>query len=253
MFLFIFFHIHTFLLVLGHKTNHSQSFNTAVYIASQSTSIQDKLRHTTQNMHQTYCQRQFLCVQGINKSSRLLSRKSFNTLQKNHQRFLAQILCECLLGSISYNDNIYFVIIISSILWPLVVPVNVHNLFRARICGTGQLLQITPPTFLCELSNKIDQTLQWIESRSNGFNRARPNTNFNVQIFHDEIQIGANRDQKLKKQMDNWFQHSDFSQLKYQPSTHIYVQRATGIKKWTSGLITGNDERSSRVVAEAGQ
>ena len=105
MFLFIFFHIHTFLLVLGHKTNHSQSFNTAVYIASQSTSIQDKLRHTTQNMHQTYCQRQFLCVQGINKSSRLLSRKSFNTLQKNHQRSL--VLCECLLGSISYNDNIF--------------------------------------------------------------------------------------------------------------------------------------------------
>ena len=169
---------------------------------------------------------------------------------------MALILCESLLGFISYNDNIYCVIIISSILWPWVVPVNVHNLFRARICGTGQLLQITPPTFLCELSNKIDQTLQWIESRSNGFNRARPNTNFNVQIFHDEILIqhnGANRDQKLKKQMDNWFQHSDFSQLKYQTSTHIYVQRATGIKKWTSGLITGNDERSSRVVAEAGR
>ena len=120
--------------------------------------------------------------------------------------------------------TIYSVIIISSILLPRVVPVNVHNLFRARICGTGQLLQITPPTFLCELSNKIDQTLQWIESRSNGFNRARPNTNFNVQIFHDEMpiqHIGANRDQKLKKQMENWFQHSDFSQLKYQPSTHI--------------------------------
>ena len=88
MLLFIFFHIHTFPLVLGHKTNHSQSFNTAVYIASQSTSILDELRHTTQNMYQTYCQRQFLCVQGINKSSRPLSRKSFNTLLKNYQNLM---------------------------------------------------------------------------------------------------------------------------------------------------------------------
>merc|ERR1712066_211255 len=37
-------------------------------------------------MHQTYCQRQFLCVQGINKSSRLLSRKSFNTLKKKSSK-----------------------------------------------------------------------------------------------------------------------------------------------------------------------
>ena len=55
--------------------------------------------------------------------------------------------------------------------------------------------------------------------------RSRWITDFNIQIFH------------------NW---------NINPA-HIYVQRATGIKKWTSGLITGNDERSSRVVAEAGR
>ena len=52
--------------------------------------------------------------------------------------------------------------------------------------------------------------------------RSRWITDFKIQIFH------------------NW---------NINPA-HIYVQRATGIKKWTSGLITGNDERSSRVVAE---
>ena len=253
MLLFIFFHIHTFPLVLGHKTNHSQSFNTAVYI-----SLHNWLLSKT-----NYVTRRKTCIKPIVNDSSFVFRALIN-----HRGYWAEKALihfkKIIKGPWSYKNvywvlhltmTIYSVIIISSILWPWVVPVNVHNLFRARICGTGQLLQITPPTFLCELSNKIDQTLQWIESRSNGFNRARPNTNFNVQIFHDEIpiqHIGANRNQKLKSRWITDFNIQIFHNWNINRA-HIYVQRATGIKKWTSGLITGNDERSSRVVAEPGR
>ena len=207
MLLFIFFHIHTFLLVLGHKTNHSQSFNTAVYIASQSTSIQDKLRHRTQYMYQTYCQRQFLCVQGINKSSRLLSRKSFNTLTKNHQRSLAWILCECLLGFISCNDNIS---ILSSLFpqffGPGLCPLMFIIYSEPEFVGRDSCYKLLPQHFF---------------------------VNFQIKSIKlcNELKVGAT---DLTEPAQTQISTFRFFTMKYQSST----LGPTGIKNWRSRWIT---------------
>ena len=81
-------------------------------------------------------------------------------------------------GYISYVQEFFL-----AELWPLMLIIYSEPEF----VGRDSCYKLLPPTFLCELSNKIDQTLQWIESRSNGFNRAQTNTNFNVHIFHDKI------------------------------------------------------------------
>ena len=207
MLLFIFFHIHTFLLVLGHKTNHAQSFNTAVNIASQSTSIQDKLRHRTQNMYQTYCQWQFLCVQGINKSSRLLSRKSFNTLTKNHQRSLAWILCECLLGFISCNDNIS---ILSSLFpqffGPGLCPLMFIIYSEPEFVGRDSCYKLLPQHFF---------------------------VNFQIKSIKlcNELKVGAT---DLTEPAQTQISTFRFFTMKYQSST----LGPTGIKNWRSRWIT---------------
>ena len=90
-----------------------------------------------------------------------------------------------------------------------------------KFVGRDSCYKLLPPTFLCELSNKIDQTLQWIESRSNGFNSTQPNTN--VHIFHDKI--------------------AEFTT----------TTAAIGdLKASERGLIAGSDEGSRPVVSEGG-
>ena len=114
------------------------------------------------------------------------------------------------------HNNLGLHFLCSRLFFGSVAAVNVDNLFRARICGTGQLLQITPPTFLCELSNKIDQTLQWIESSSNEFNRAQISM---FRFFTIKSQNFGRRDLKASKR----------------------------------GLISGSDEGSRRSLLRGGR
>ena len=201
-------------------------------------------------MYQTYCQRQFLCVQGINKSSRPLSRKSFNTLLKNFQNLMWMF------------TGFYFLqwqYILSSLFpqffGPGLCPLMFIIYSEPEFVGRDSCYKLLPQHFFVNFQIKSIKLCNELKVGATDLTEPAQTQILTFRFFTMKCQSSTSGPTGIKNWRSRWitdFNIQIFHNWYINPA-HIYVQRATGIKKWTSGLITGNDERSSRVVAEAGR
>ena len=208
MLLFIFFHIHTFPpLVLGHKTNHSQSFNTAVYI-----SLHNWLLFKT-----NYVTRRKTCIKPIVNDSSFVFRALINHRGYSAEKALIHFKKITKGPWLESYVNVYWVLFLTMtiyILWslfpqffgPWLCPLMFIIYSEPEFVGRDSCYKLLPQHFF---------------------------VNFQIKSIKlcNELKVGAT---DLTEPAQTQISTFRFFTMKYRSST----SGPTGIKNWRSRWIT---------------